>query len=66
MFNYILVHINCIVSAWNEWGPLNAEGISTRFRTIVTTPLNNGDPCPPLEQTKAGMTFHNKYELKQV
>lgn len=60
------MNINCQVSAWNEWGPINSKGIARRYRTIITTPLNKGDPCPPLEETKTGTLIFIRPYISQI
>lgn len=51
------VPINCLVSVWSEWGPLDDSGISRRERTIIVKPLNGGKICPVLKDSKNGMYF---------
>ena len=46
---------DCEVSEFSEWSNCSTacgEGVVTRNRTILTTPLNTGKKCPPLSETK--------------
>lgn len=57
------VPINCLVTVWSEWGPLDDSGISRRERTIIVKPLNGGKICPVLKDSKNGMYFINIHLL---
>ena len=42
--------VDCDVSPWTAWSPCSAAcggGTSDRSRTVLRTPANGGDPCPP-------------------
>ena len=46
---------NCEVSAFTEWSNCSltcGEGVITRNRTVITTPMNTGTKCPALFETK--------------
>jgi len=49
--------IDCVLSNWSEWAPVNATcGITytqTRTRTIDTAPANGGSACGPLQETRS-------------
>ena len=58
------VPIDCRVSMWGSWSLPDPLGRSTRSRTIVRKPLNNGKQCPGLEQEKKGMkVLTNGYQI---
>lgn len=48
--------VDCVVGSFGAFGVCSAEcggGQQTKSRSIITQPLNNGTPCPPLTETQA-------------
>eukprot|EP01137_Pigoraptor_chileana_P027903 Opistho-2@11109 len=46
--------VNCVVAAFGEWSNCSAQcdgGSSSRVRSILTAPSNNGTACPTLVET---------------
>lgn len=52
----IVVKRDCVVSEWSLWSSPNNNGASERTRTVEITPLHGGKACPPLQQTKQGIS----------
>jgi hypothetical protein len=47
--------VDCVVSAWSEWGPCTKTcggGEQTRTRTVISPAANGGQPCPVLSETR--------------
>lgn len=48
--------IPCAVSLWTEWGQIDYFGQQRRYRWIVETAENGGEPCPDLTDIRTGKT----------
>ena len=44
---------DCVVTKWGEWTPCNESvAYTTRHRSVVAPRLEDGKPCPALQETK--------------
>jgi uncharacterized protein (DUF433 family) len=43
--------VDCEVSEWGPWGEC-IDGVQTRERTVIQSPINGGAECPPLVETR--------------
>lgn len=53
--NAFLCPKHCDTSEWSKWGECTAEcdkGMEQRSRDIVHMPLNGGNSCPPLQESR--------------